>query len=294
MILPKGNVLIEKVILPFADINIMLNNLEQQGFTGYVLLEMYKTYGAVFFSHGEIIRAAEIEDSKARVCKLARVLNKVKNKEVAVSSYVLSPQIVSVIASLFAFEPLYLDYEVKKKEFKKVLSILEADNISGILEIMTRDTSTYLLIDHGKIIMDSFAKEYGQILCGMEGVNHFLETIFREGGRINVFAERAEIIESKKKAAQEEIEMEKQLIARPEGGYFKSAETVKVDEYIIREWGLKTTATLNVELEAPDGHVYNLKCSAGKKLGGYVAFTVAMMKRLKIREGDLVNVKPVL
>lgn len=298
MILPRGNPLIEKITLPYSDINIMIQNLEAQAFTGYVLLEVFKTEGVIFFSHGESTRALEIEEaeskeSKIKVLKNARLINKVKNKEVPVSSYVLSAQIVSVLANLFAFESLYKEYEVKKKEFKKVLGALEADNITGILEVITKQANHVLLIDHGKIVTDSFANEYGQILCGIDVVNDFLDIIFREGARINVFAEKSDEIEFKKRTIQEEIEKERQLIAKTMGGVFKAADTVKVEEHLVKEWGLKPAGTFQVEAETPDGKIYALKCSGGKNLGVNLSIAPALMKKMNVKDGDLINVRPI-
>jgi hypothetical protein len=294
--LPKGNPLIEKITLPFSDINIMIQNLEQQGFTGYVLLEVFKAEGIIFFSHGEIIRALELEEGKVKVLKSARLLNKVKNKEVPTNSYVMSAQIISVLSNIFAFEPLYRDYEVKKKEFKKVLSTLEADNITGILEVMTKEAGHVLLIDHGKIVTDSFANEYGQVLCGLDAVNNFLDVIFREGARINVLAEKADEIEFKKRTIQEELEKERQLIAKTQGGAlasFKSSDSVKIEEYLVKEWGLKPSATFGVEAETAEGKIFTLKCSGSRNLGNYISIGSALMKKMNIKDGDLINVRPV-
>lgn len=298
MILPKGNPLIEKITLPFSDINIMVQNLESQGFTGYALLEIFKTEGVMFFTHGENIRAIEIDESeskesKIKVLKPARLINKVKNKEIPVSTYVLSAQIVSVLSNLFSFEPLYKEYEVKKKEFKKVLSALEADNITGILEVITKAANHVLLIDHGKIVTDSFANEYGQILCGLDAVNDFLDVIFREGARINVFAEKADEIEFKKRTVQEDLEKERQLIAKTMGGLIKSADTVKVEEHLVKEWGLKPSSTFTVEAESPDGKIYTLKCSGGRNIGVNLSIGAALMRKMNIKDGDLINVRPV-
>lgn len=292
MILPKGNPLIEKITLPYTDINIMIQNLEQQGFTGYVMLENFKIEGILFFSHGEIVRTLEIEDMKIKVLKSARLINKIKNKEIPVSSYVLSSQIISVLSTLFAFEFLYKDYEVKKKEFKKVLGALETDNITGFLEVVTREASHVLLIDHGKIVTDSFANEYGQILCGLDAVNSFLDIIFREGARINVFAEKADEIEFKKRTIQEELEKERQLIIKTMGGYFKSPDTVKVDESFVKEWGLKPAGIFQLEVETPDGKIYTLKCQGQKNLSNYLSIASALMKKMNIKDGDLVNARP--
>jgi hypothetical protein len=220
-----------------------------------------------------------------------KILNRVKNKEAAVSTYVLSSQIVQVLSCIFAFEGMYENYQVKKKDFKKVLSSLESENITGIVHLTMRDSSRFILMEKGKIVTDSFAQEYGQIVCGLDAVNKLLDQVLNEGATINVFAAKSDEIEEKKRIVQEEAEMEKQLIVRPEGGMFK-ADTVKVDEHLVREWGFKPGSTFDVEIETPDGRSFSMKCQAGRRVGGYINLPVAIMKKLKVRDGDLVNVRP--
>lgn len=292
MVLPKGNPLIEKITLPFPDVNVMINNLEQQGFTGFVKLELYKVDGVIFFSHGTIVRAMEIDESNTKVQPLARLLNRVKKKEVSTSTYIFSPRIVGVLSLLFSFQPLYLDYEVKQKELKKVMSTLEADNYTGLIEVITRDGTSFLLIDQGELVTDNFAKEFGTIVCGTESVSKFLDFVSRDGAIINIFAEKQDEIDSKRKLLEEELEKIKQLIVKEEKGFFKDGNTFWVDEYIVQEWGIRNPRNLQVELETPEGVVHIVKGSVGKKLGGYISATIGYLKKLKLKEGDLVSVKP--
>lgn len=292
MVLPKGNPLIEKVTLPFPDINIMMNNLEQQGFTGFIKLELYKMDSAIFYSQGTIVRAMEIDESNTKVQPIARILNRLKKKEVSTSTYILSPRIISVLALMFAFQPLYLDYEVKQKELKKVMGTLEADNYTGIIEVISRDGTLYLMIDQGELVTDHFAQEFGTIICGTDSVSKFLDFVSKEGAVINIFAEKQDEIDSKKALIEEELEKIKQLIVREEKGFFKPGDTFWVDEYIVQEWGLRNVRSLNIELETPEGVVQIVKGSVQKKLGGYISATQNYLKKLKLKEGDLVSIKP--
>jgi len=280
------------VTLPFPDINIMLTNLEQQGFTGYVKLELYKLDGILFFSHGAMVRSVEVDEAGVHPYPQSRVLNRVKRKEVPVSTYILSSQVVGVLSSLFAFQPLYLDYQVGKKELKKVLNNLEAENYTGILEVVCREGTVYILIDRGKLITDNFTKEYGQILCGSEAMSSFLDAVYKSGAVINVYAEKAQDIDSKRRALEEEMEKIKQLIVKVETGLFKGADIAKVDEYITREWGIKPGVTFSVEVEAPDGTLYEVKCTSAKKVGGYINLPGSSMKKIKLKSGDLVSIRP--
>jgi len=292
VILPKGNPLIEKVTLPFPDINVMINNLEQQSFTGFVKLEMLKADGIMFYSHGTIVQALEMDESNNKVQPMARLLNRLKKKEVSTSTYVLSPRIIGVMSMLFSFQPLYLDYEVKQKELKKVMTTLEADRYTGIIEVVSRDGTSYLLIDKGDIVTDSFASEYGQIVCGSESVSQLLDFVSRDGAVINIYAEKQDEIDNKLKEIQEELEKIKQLIIKEEKGFFRAGDTFWVDEYLVQEWKVGNVKNLQLELETPNGVVHMVKGSTGKKLGGYISATSSYLKKLKLKEGDLVSVKP--
>ncbi|MBM3466041.1 MAG: hypothetical protein FJX76_28465 [Armatimonadetes bacterium] len=294
MVIPRGNVLFEKESLAFPDINVLLSNLEQQGFTGYIRLDLFGPEGYLFYSHGQFLRAVEVDSSMARVHAQARLLNKVKTREVPTSVYVMASQMVNVLSLAFAFQPLYLNVEVKKKELKKIRDAMESESQTGIMELHRRDGTQYLLVDQGRIVFNTFARYYGQVMCGIEEVSKYLEVINKEGAQVNIFAEKAAEIENKRRDIEEELERIKPLIAKSEGGFFTKDDVVRVDDYVVREWGgVKGNAPFIVEMETPDGTLVQSKCTAAKKLGGYVSMSTKLMKKLKLRDGDLVSVRPV-
>ncbi len=294
MILPKGNTLFEKVTLSYPDINILLNNLAQQGFTGYVKLAYYKKDGIIFYSHGKDIRSIEMNESNIDVFKRSRVLSLARKSDVDTSVYILSPRISQVLSSIFAFQPLYLDYEVKEKELKKVMSTLQADAYTGIIEFVTRDGKSYILLDQGEIVVDSFAPEYGQIISGINAVSKFLDFVSSDGATINIFAEKQEEINSKIKLIEEEMEKIKELVLKVEKGLFKANDVFWVDEYIIQEWGIRNPKSLKLELVTSDGVVHIVKGQAGRRLGGNISTVASNMKKLKLKEGDAVSVRPIV
>lgn len=295
MQVPKGNILIEDETLPFSDINTMLTNLEGDGFTGYVKLDLQDSAGLLFFSGGALSRALEVDSAtgSASMHLLPRLLNRVKNRDLPVSTYVTSAQIVNVLGGLFAFQPLYLDYEVKRRELKKVLTSLETGEYSGIIKMASREGTHFLLMDRGELVTDRFSREYGQVLCGTDAVSELLDHVHKTGATLNVYAEKAAEIENRRRQKEEELEKIKQLIARQDGTFFRAGDIVKVDEYIVREWGLDAKSTFNVELETTEGDLYEYKCQAARKMGGYAGLAPAMIKKMGIKEGDLITVRPV-
>lgn len=294
MVIPRGNVLFEKESLAFPDINVLLSNLEQQGFTGYIRLDLSGPEGYLFYSHGQFLRAMEIDQSQARVQAQGRLLNKVKTREVSTSVYILAAPLVNVLSLTFAFQPLYLNVEVKKKEMKKIRDAMETEEHTGIMELHRRDGIHYLLVDRGKLVFNNFARFYGQVMCGLEEVSKFLDVINKEGAQVNVFAEKAAEIENKRREIEEELERIKPLIAKTAGGFFQKDDVVSVDDYVVREWGIRAGSPFQVEMETPEGTLVAAKCSAAKKLGGYVAMSAKLMKKLKLRDGDLVSVRPLI
>jgi len=293
-LIPPGNALFEREVLSYEDVNILSNNLEAQSFTGVLQLHG-GTDGVFFFSNGKFLRAMEAEEElRLRVVGRSRLVNRIKG-EVLASAYVLSPASVNVLSLCFAFQPLYRGMEVRKKELKMIRNQLESDEQTGLLEFQLGGGVRYLLLDHGRFVFDSFANAYGDILCGLEGVTRLVEQINTEGAVLSVYSEKAAEIERQRRMVEEELEKVKVLTVRTEsgfGGMFAKEDTIKVDEYIVREWGL-TTMPFDVELEMPDASVFVTHCVAAKKLGSYLTMSVKLMKKLGLADGDPISVGPV-
>lgn len=294
MVIPRGNVLFERESLPYSDINILMSNLEQQGFTGFIKLEAGGPEVYLFFAHGQFLRALEVDETGARINTRARVLNRIKG-DVPTSVYVFASQQTQVLASLFAFQPLYRNVEVRKKELKKIRDHMESDEQTGVLELQTREGRHYLLLDQGKIVFNHFSPFYGDVMCGVEEVNRLFDTVGKDGGSLTVYAEKASEIETKRRELEEELERVKVLLAKTESGgiFFKAGDMVRVDEYIVREWGVRTSGSFQIEMETPDGNIYTLPCQPAKKLGGYISVPAKFMKKLQLRDSDPLSVRPI-
>jgi len=295
LVLPRGNALFEKVRLTYPDVNLLLTNLEAEGFTGIVKFELAKNNGVIYYIQGQAIRAMEMDESNVKVMPKARIIKKMKKQDVETSVYIFSPRLISVLALSFAFQPIYLDYEVKEKELKKVMDMLAKDNHTGILEVMSKDGTSYLLIDRGEIVTDSFASEYGQIIAGTNSVSKFLDFISREGATINAYGEKQEEIENQLAIIQDDLSKIKPLIVREEKGFaiFKSGDVFWIEEHLLQEWGYRNVKSINLEIETPDGAIHLVKGQSAKRMGGYISSTGSNLKKFGLKEQDMVNVKPI-
>lgn len=296
MQVPKGNVLFEGELLPARDIGILVSNLETDHFTGFVKMDLGDSCGYIFFADGELVRTLEVEAASdaTSVLLFERFINRVKSKDFSVSTYVASPQIVGVLSGLFAFQAHYMDYEVKGRDFKKVLENLQSGKCCGILKVASREGTHFLIVDNGSLVVDRFSHHYGEILCGSDEVRQLQEYVNTTGAAISVYAEKAEEIEAKRRQKEEELEKIKSLVAKQEGGFLRASDTVRVDDYVIREWGIDAKTRFNVEVETPDGDLIVYKCEGAKKMSSYAGVTSAMMKRMNIVEGDSLSIRPVM
>ncbi|MHB2018550.1 MAG: hypothetical protein ACYCW6_16510 [Candidatus Xenobia bacterium] len=296
MIIPRGNILFEGETLNLDDVNVMVSNLEQQGFTGYVRLEAdTRNAGLLFFNQGSFVRAMEADESVCTVQPKTRVINKARVGDIPVSVYILSVEMTQVLALAFAFQKLYVNVEAKKKEIKKVRESLEQEDQSGMIEFLSPGGTIYALVDRGKLVYDSFAREYGQIMCGPDQLNKAFETLSKESAAtMNVYGEKYAEIDARRRVIEDELEKTRQLIAKVEKTAFGgSDDVVKIDEYILKDWSVKVSSGFQVELETPGGEIVTARCNAGRKVGQYLAISQKLLKRLNVKEGEVINVKPV-
>lgn len=297
MIIPKGNVLIEDVELPFAEVEPMLSNLQADCFTGYVSIVTPNAQAYIFMSGGDTDKALEVDNASGNVnvYEIGRLLKRLINKQLLVSTYVMSAAMVKVLGGMFAFQQQYVDYDVKRREMKKVLEGLDGGVCSGMIKVASREDTYFLIVSGGQLLTDRFSRRYGQVICGVEEVKMQLERIDEYGASITVYAEKDEEIEEQRRQKDDELEKIKDLMIRPESGFglFRSSDLVKVDEYVVREWGIDSKSAFNVEVENKDGEVFEFKCQATRRMGGYAGVTKAMMERMHVVENEIVSIHPV-
>ncbi|MCR4784241.1 MAG: hypothetical protein K6A35_06950 [bacterium] len=296
MYIPKGNILIEDVDLSNEDMREMQANLSNDGFTGYIKLDLENSSAYLFYDGGAVLQVLEVDSATGAInLQLEqRLMNRIKLDTIKCSSYVTSKRVVHVLMGLFAFQSLYLDYAIKQRDMPRILEKLRDGSYNGLMKLSTREGTCYLAIDHGEILRDRFCYNYGEILSGYDAVDHILNFEFdSEGATMSVYAERLEEIEAKRSAKEEELEKIKTLIVKSDGGFLRASDVVKVDNYIVREWNIADVkSTFTVEIETPDGSLYEYKCQAGAKFGDRAGIPPAMMKKLGVVEGDSISVRP--
>ena len=64
-----------------------------------------------------------------------------------------------------------------KNGYSLFLDGLEKDEYSGIIQVLASDQRYYLVLDHGKVVLDEFTENYAQIICGTSEYNHLLNLL---------------------------------------------------------------------------------------------------------------------
>jgi hypothetical protein len=265
--------MIEDVPLTSQDVDTMLQNLMADGFTGYVRNVVGNSEGFFFFVEGELRRAVlRTKQGESKVMQQGRLLAALQEyDQVPTSSFVVSNRICDILSRFFTFKHYYKDYQVKRKELKKVLTNLEQDQFSGVLQFETQDGPVCVVLDRGEPINDQFAKNYGQILCGREAITNLFEHVHSNGSTMQVYAEKNAEIETKVKKIDEELSNMRTLKVKPSTGMLGiNKDQVRVDEDLARDWQIDPKSTFMVMIELDNGKRYERKCTTKRGRGDLI------------------------
>lgn len=291
MKIPKGNLFLKETELVFDDITIMLENLKANGFSGYVKFDLEQAISYLFYREGIVSCAVEKSSNKYKMLHESMLDYKLRNTESRVSSYILSSEMVDILSSVYTYNEVYINYQVRKKEFKKVLEMLEQNRYTGVMEVQQVVEPVYLLLNKGIVVTDHFLEEYGDILCGTDTVSNIFETVSTSGGTINTYAEKADEIEQKKRFNKEELEKIKKLVVGVESGLLKGGNVAKIDEVILKEWQ-RYGEVVQVEIQTISGIIEYVKVGMAKNKGMRILLPPGMLKKFKINRDEMVLVKP--
>lgn len=264
----------EGVLLTGSDLRTMVDNLCADGFSGYVKFELSQgKHAYVFVANGDQVRAFEMVESRGdvKVAKPERLMNMAGSGggKVSAWSYILSSRLASVLGQSFAFKPLYRDYQVKRKELKKVLDNMTHDNHSGFLQFDLADGRAVVVLDKGEPVHDQFISQYGEVLCGRDVITNLFDYVYAQGAVVHVFAEKQNELEARNRRANDDLDKMIQLSVKPVGGMFASKDTVNIDLEYARGWGYNGKNVFQVAVEDVDGRllgVYKAKGVSKKNL----------------------------
>ncbi len=295
MNLPRGNALLKETPLLLEDLKLKLANLQHHGFNGYVKADTGDTAYCAFLKEGIVKSVIEISGRNFSLISELLLYHRLRKASLNLSSFVLSPDLVDVLSNWFAFQEKYANYQVRKKEFRKLLSSLDSDKLTGVVEIQGNEKkdSVYFLLSQGHIVTDNFLDAYGQIITGPEKVSDIIEKLSSEGGIINSYGEKFELIDRKGKQMVEELSRYRELTATIESTALRlgGGNVVRVDETVLREWSRYGTVQ-KVEIIVGQSAPVSYKVTGKKGLGNRISFVSSIQKKLGVNKDELVLVRP--
>lgn len=84
-----------------------------------------------------------------------------------------------------------------------------------------------------------------------------------------------------------------QLILGEEKGFFKPEDTFWIDEFIAKEWQIRSPKNFKLEITTNTGSRYDVKGVSCAKKGGYITATKNTIDRMRLTAGELLSVRPV-
>lgn len=291
MEVPAGNPLIENVEMKYEDIDIMHRNLQEGSFTGFIKLSGNTGDGYIFMLHGGMVYALEYVNDTYNATPEWRLKSRAKNENLKVSTYVLSPSLVTIMSQFFAYEPVSLT----KKKLSTVLKELEQDSYCGLIQITRSDMASYILLDQGRPITDNVLENYGSIICGSRSIENLMEEESKEKVKIKFWGQRQGEIDLKKKQIERELSKIKLLYVVVEKGIF-IGDALKVDNLLMDEWyqleepGKKIN---DIIIENDRGNLVACKVQTKKNIGANkIHVPSKLLKKLETNENESLIVIP--
>lgn len=288
----------EGVLLTGSDLRTMVDNLCADGFSGYVKFELVPgKHAYVFVANGDQVRAFEMADNRPefKPQKPERLMNMAGNGgKVAAYSYILSGRLASVLGQSFAFKALYRDYQVRKKELKKVLDNLEHDSHSGFLQFDLPEGRAVVVLEKGEPVHDQFISQYGEVLCGRDVITNLFSYVHNQGATVHVYAEKSGELENRNRRINDELEKMIQLTVKGTSSFgFGSKDTVKLDLEYARSWGFNGKSTFRIAIEDMEGRrVATCKAQGASKKNLLLEIPTKLLSELGLSDSQEVLVYP--
>jgi hypothetical protein len=107
--IPKGKPMHEKLSTSFVRVEALLEELQAQGFTGYVVMSFSQLNGYVFIRGGQVLNAAEFSERERRVGKQVRehLFHLAQQSKGIISVYFLPDDIVTALSGIADGEAVY-------------------------------------------------------------------------------------------------------------------------------------------------------------------------------------------
>lgn len=279
MKLPKGTAFMpEGLQLSPSDLELMLHNLMEDRFSGYLRLELPgPNQGFVFLARGQLLRAFEWSPDLVKLFTPERLFAKA-GQGAATSSYVLNAEMAETLAASFALE------SAPAANWKETL---QTGRRTGFVEF-EQPFPGAILYHKGEPVQESLSARYGDIVCGREALSKLLN----EGRPTQVLAGDPAQLEEKFRKAHKDLDAARPAKLKSVSGFFATKDALKVEAELANGWGVGSRG-FTLIVEAADGEwLGTFKAVTGCKKPGVVEIPLKVLQEWGASEDQDVMVYP--
>ncbi len=190
MIFPKGQAVYENLNTSFTNFGELLLDLKANSFTGYVQASFWEYEGILFMDSGNIVNAVEESGDKRMTGQEAvqSITSKVQDKDGTVSVYGLSPEMVTMLASVVRAEAVHKDLSTDFTSLEQLIAKLQSEGHSGYVEVAMKDDkgAGIIFLQNGDAI-ESILSTNGNAISGAQVLPRIIETASTLGAAFNVY-----------------------------------------------------------------------------------------------------------
>jgi len=190
MIFPKNQAVYENLNTSFTDVEELLVNLKENGFTGCVEVVFWEYEGLLLLDNGEVVNAVEEIEGKKLTGQEAvpRVIAKAGEKEGAINVYRIDGEMVTMLSSMVRSELVYQDLSTDFTSLEGLINKLQSTDHTGYIEVHLEgdQTTGFIFMLAGKVI-DSLFTARGEDITGRGMLPRIIEQASLQGATFNVY-----------------------------------------------------------------------------------------------------------
>ncbi|MCJ7716485.1 MAG: hypothetical protein MUO54_08195 [Anaerolineales bacterium] len=190
MIFPKQDAIYQNLNSSFTNFGELLVDLKENGFTGVVQVSYWEYEGILLLDGGNIINA--IEDINGKIITGPEAVNKVttkaKEKDGAISVFVLKGEMITMLASVAKSEVIYENLSSDFTSLEALLSKLQKEDHTGYIEVKFEGNQQagYIFLLAGRVI-ETLMSNRGDEISGANVLPRVIEFASSMGANFSVY-----------------------------------------------------------------------------------------------------------
>ncbi len=206
LLLPKGAVLAENVLMSKIDLPAVLEKFRNSTFSGYAQITIPSGTGVFLYIDGKMVSALFQREGSSSLHDLEAIKTTVEslvlNRDASLSAYRLTKEIAFALLALFRGDFLLVEQEMKSFDFRAFLEKIKADRMNACLKVYT-DDHTGLIFYRGGVPIGFFHDKAQEIemsqvevqkIVGLPGARIDVQVI-RENEESSIQVDLNEIID---------------------------------------------------------------------------------------------------